>query len=581
MKTPLDNDLNKVYESFNQNHNHLRQTLMASLPDSIKQHKKISLTNLIQLFIGGATMKIRITKLAAAAIIIAFMLVMYFSNGSVGITTIALGDIAEAMIKQPWMRATIRGGSVPGIAEQWVGFETKVQAYKLTTGKVFYWDALNDRTYEFDPDNNTITVGYLDKDEFPLELSSPVALFEGMTEMLKQQGARITIRRGEYDGRSVQIQEIILKNAGQQGNQTSATLYIERDSKLLLANRVKVTDPNGNTVAGAEMTYSYPQSGPGSIYDLGVPRDARIIDKLPQPGYQAAWDKYRQCRADAISEYIAVVTHIDRFPVDVIIRVDVDYKSGRKQRCEGHEVFAAGQPYEEFWPQYKEQLGDSFESLLAWTLKDNEEGKGSLSVYVYDGQYGRNAVRKALGKDAGKWKYYKKHYSPGDPGMPVGSLGRLGWPHIGKSGRIIEDDYATKTDLICIEQLRQGSVDAGSVTLLPTRYLFYLDAHKDYICVRKVTEQCPDAEWQKDKNWLNGVEPEKIRDGSIVVEDITEVIQTADGHWYPKVIVVKQSGIRKDYKEAPLKVTKTKRVYIRTNPEFPKGIFNVEELPGQ
>ena len=40
MKTPLDNDLNKVYESFNQNHDHLRQTLMASLPDRSKQHKR-------------------------------------------------------------------------------------------------------------------------------------------------------------------------------------------------------------------------------------------------------------------------------------------------------------------------------------------------------------------------------------------------------------------------------------------------------------------------------------------------------------------------------------------------------------
>jgi len=581
MKTPLDNDLKKVYEAFNQKHDHLRQTLMASLPDSIKQHKKISLTNVIQLFIGGATMKIRITKLSTAAVIIAFMLVMYFSNGSVGITTIAFGDIAEAMNKQPWMHATSRGfqGEAAGNFEVWVNYETKVAAFKTEPGRSQFWDIRNRRKYEFDPETNSITVEYADEKDFPSDLSSPAAAIETMYKGLSNQGAEIRTKSGRLNGQEVQIQEIILLS---QGNaRQTLTLYIEPQSKLFLASELEVTDANGNTIAVAEMTYSYPQSGPASIYDLGVPRDAEIIDKLPKADYQTIWDNYRQSRADAISEYIAVVTHIDRYPVDVIVRVDVDYKSGRKQRWEGHEVFAAGQPYEEFWPQYEEQLGDSFESLLAWTLKDNEEGKGSLSVYVYDGQYSRNAVRKALGKDAGKWKYYKKHYSPEDPGMPVGSLGRLGWPQIGKAGRIIEDEYATKTDLICIEQLRQGSVDAGSVTLLPTRYLFYLDAHKNYICVRKVTEQCPDAEWQKDKNWLNGVEPEKIRDGSIVVEDITEVIQTADGHWYPKVIVVKQSGIRKDYKEAPLKVIKTKRVYIRTNQEFPKGIFNAEELLGQ
>ena len=82
MKTPLDNDLNKVYEAFNQNHNHLRQTLMASLPTRSKQRKSNRLINLIQLFIGGATMKVRITKLAAAAvIIIAVILGLKFIGG--------------------------------------------------------------------------------------------------------------------------------------------------------------------------------------------------------------------------------------------------------------------------------------------------------------------------------------------------------------------------------------------------------------------------------------------------------------------------------------------------------------------
>ena len=33
MKLPLDNDLNKAYEAFNQKHDQLRDKLMASLPD--------------------------------------------------------------------------------------------------------------------------------------------------------------------------------------------------------------------------------------------------------------------------------------------------------------------------------------------------------------------------------------------------------------------------------------------------------------------------------------------------------------------------------------------------------------------
>jgi hypothetical protein len=75
MKTPLDNDLNKVYESFNQNHNHLRQTLMASLADRSKQHKKTSRIAHIKAFVGDTIMKSRITKLAAAAVTIIAVLI--------------------------------------------------------------------------------------------------------------------------------------------------------------------------------------------------------------------------------------------------------------------------------------------------------------------------------------------------------------------------------------------------------------------------------------------------------------------------------------------------------------------------
>lgn len=70
MKTPLDKDLNKVYESFNQNHNHLRQKLMASLPHSIKHHKRAGRVSHLLAFTGETIMKNRITQLAAAAVII-------------------------------------------------------------------------------------------------------------------------------------------------------------------------------------------------------------------------------------------------------------------------------------------------------------------------------------------------------------------------------------------------------------------------------------------------------------------------------------------------------------------------------
>jgi len=115
MKTPLDNDLNKVYESFNQNHNHLRQTLMASLPDSIKQRKWAGRISHAFAFTGGTIMKSRITKLAAAAVIIIAILTAIHFLGS-PIEGIAWADVVRPILTARTIAFTLRmaeGENVP------------------------------------------------------------------------------------------------------------------------------------------------------------------------------------------------------------------------------------------------------------------------------------------------------------------------------------------------------------------------------------------------------------------------------------------------------------------------------------
>ena len=83
MKTPLDNDLNKAYEAFNQDHDRLRKSLMDSLADASKQHKQRSKIAHIGAFIGDTIMKSRITKFGSAAAIIFCVLglLVFFGNG--------------------------------------------------------------------------------------------------------------------------------------------------------------------------------------------------------------------------------------------------------------------------------------------------------------------------------------------------------------------------------------------------------------------------------------------------------------------------------------------------------------------
>ena len=103
MKTPLDNDLNDVYEVFNQNHDHLRQTLMASLPNRSPRR-----TARIKKFIGSAIMKSRITKLAAAAVVIIAVLVgLHWIGGSIDGTSLAFGEVLENLARVQTLHARL------------------------------------------------------------------------------------------------------------------------------------------------------------------------------------------------------------------------------------------------------------------------------------------------------------------------------------------------------------------------------------------------------------------------------------------------------------------------------------------
>ncbi|MBN2590298.1 MAG: zf-HC2 domain-containing protein [Sedimentisphaerales bacterium] len=508
---------------------------------------------------------------AAAVLIVALITVINYFGGSIPITTISFAEMTDAIKKEPWVYIKYSGisSSTTGPKDMWINFELKINAAKMGNGQLTFVNLNEHKSYTYDPNNKSITIDYIFENEYPEYFSSPISIVENINRQLEAQGAQTIIHQAEYNGETVLVQESTVSI-----NNTvfSLSMYIQPDSKLLLCMQSNTTDSKGNSKIVGEITFEYPRSGPEDIYALNVPRNAMIISKLPSDEYMAIWDNYRRIRDEATQAYIMIVTHADSS--SVIDMVDVDYKSDQNHRFERHFVFKAGQGYYTFQQQYKEQLGDTFDSLLAW-IQNHYTDSGYISISFYNGKHDYSTSR----DDKGNWSKIEKMYSDVSL-LPNETLESICWPHIGKRGNVIEDDYSKQNNLICIERLQQGSIDQDTVSL-PARFLFYIDSQKDYLCIRKVIEWRPDADWQEDKNWLDGIEPEKTRDGSITIEDITEVFQAPNGHWYPMVVEEKQTGIRKDYKDVPLKLISTEKIYLKTNPKFPDGIFNAENLPGQ
>jgi protocatechuate 3,4-dioxygenase beta subunit len=93
MKTPLDNDLNNVYDAFKQDHKRLRRRLMDSVDPCSKRNRQINPLSYVWDFIGGTIMRNRMTKFATAVVIAGAIIIGVKSfNGST-----AWADVIKAL----------------------------------------------------------------------------------------------------------------------------------------------------------------------------------------------------------------------------------------------------------------------------------------------------------------------------------------------------------------------------------------------------------------------------------------------------------------------------------------------------
>jgi len=531
------------------------QMYAQTLKDTLEAHKKSTKTHSAaqKPNIWRINMKSRITKFAAAAVIIVGVIIgINQFGGSIDIATVALAEMNEAMKKMPWMHLIFNQEHQSGdnnMTDQWYSFQSQIFAARYPNGKVAYADGISHKLYNYNPDTQIVNIKYQPEDIYvqgkPLKETTPINFFGGWIDFAEQQGT-VTRSVRRQNGKDFDILELQVPYEGYSDHPLIVRFVSDIETHLPIAWEVGGHDSDGKKKMVTAARIEYPTKGPLSIYDLGVPHDAKITSDLPAADYMEVWEKYRSYINKVPKRYITIITEEYTDSRSDVVRFF--YRDNKQYSTHNYFQFPGlrkGKP--------KITINDldlSFDALMKWAENSNNYDSASRSV--------------------GKFR--------NDPPRTC-SLEQKGWRWIGAKGKIIQDSYAIENNLICIERLQQGIIhDDGRVTL-PGRFLFYLNPERDYTCQRQVTEWRPGAEWQNDKSWLDDIDPEKIGAGSITVTDITNYMRSPTGQWYPKVLKTMSSGRHEDYARKPFKLKYTETIYFQANPDFPEGIFDPENLP--
>ena len=537
-------------------------------------------------------MKSRITKLAAAAVIIIVGLISLSRfGGSIDGTSIALAQMTEAMKQMPWMRC-VSNMKRPGEenAEYWYSFDMEIEAQKYENGILRFYDYKTLLGHCYTPESNEVTVSRIPENRlFAVGAGAPWDFLDKTGEELaKNEGATITHETDESN--NVETYKVRVPRGTPEGSLGIEEWIFTADSlsHLVISLKLQGYDPNGSFMEVAEASFDYPDNGPMDIYEIGAPQIAAVIDNRVSSEVEEIISNYRAARKKVIPRYMALIArsyfdkHIDS---EVISGVDIIYTDGQLQRFERYLIINMPE-YLNKWPKYSAGMGNNLESLLKWWTQANLSQ--CTRIELYDGQY--------LYKGYHDGEYWlsnnRRHFPKGYPRIQkLANLMQMDGRFFAQGSdfppiTIVENSYAKENNLVCLQVFREGEIHDTLITW-PSRKLCYLNPQKDYLTERFEEQYMRNASWQKDDSWLNNVDEEVIKKSaeSTVILDVIEFGQTDTGYWYPHIIETTRTLIQADGGTVDPRTAIHPQlwgrmmVYLDTESEFPDGIFDPESMP--
>ena len=217
-------------------------------------------------------------------------------------------EVVKAVQAKPWIHGTLRGAKLGQPHEFWISTSRALGGSRSGEQISFFDDRLR-ITYRYEPKEKVLyrlpasTADLAQGQQF-LEIFQ--GLFRGDAELkagfpgmiLKAQ------KRGQTqkDGRKWDEYELHFLVASRPKADIRMTFVVDAQTRLPHS----MTIENGEST---EFTFDYPEDGPADIYALGVPKDAKLIDRVPTgdmsrilAAIQAARDRFDDFHAIVIEE---------------------------------------------------------------------------------------------------------------------------------------------------------------------------------------------------------------------------------------------------------------------------------------
>jgi hypothetical protein len=504
------------------------QSKVEFLATSANGTKKSQIT--IPILIWRIIMKSRITRLAAAAVIVITVLVgVHYLGSSVDGTSVVLADVREAVKNVPWVN--IVGKRWYKVTNQylefehWISLPNKIIAKKrnltIQTNRfqIVWSDYRVHKREIYDSNSGALTFQYENR-ELAVNEDDTIDYLRSIIEPRIIEYSTITQRRGLHEGRQVNIYELIYDEDGYTAN---AKLLTDISSNLPITISFQVLGEDGKPLFTDEGKCSYPVKGPANIFDLGVPNDAILVDEFPASEIKDVIDikkSYKESFIEENQNYILTFTRgaPSRGGIGTVY---ICYKYGLLQRIEQYDCSPPRKDLKD--------LENDFDLILTWA-KSNKP----ILTYLFDGKYWHLA------------DYWQKNYSKSlDRSGFDNYLVNSAWEVWYSFGKTVQNEYSRENGLICFE--------------LGDDCRFYINPKYDYICQRR-------------EQYVSNLKHTSI-------SEVKEYAKTEGGQWYPKIRHQSYSKDTSGGQSGSPELGFIEVRYLQLDPKFPESIFDPNSLP--